>query len=161
MGALNERLQGASYSVEANRQRLQAVSDLNRDLGTSYTCAEALDGLANTVYQLLQPKKIILYCVDDKNHRVFGSVRDGQSGAQEFSISAAKGAPKEIGGLESDRDALVHVVHELAGKLSPETGLVSLVAGRLFFTPFVVGQSQRAGMLVEASTGRSLEEIAE
>lgn len=154
LGEMNERLQGRSVSAEYSRNRLQAVSDLNRRLGTSYTCSQALSGLADTIFELFRPKKVILYCVDDKDHRVFGTVRNGESGPREFLISAARGAPKEIGGLATDRDALVHLVNELAGKLSPDAGLVSLVAGRLFFAPVVVGQSQRAGMLVEGGTNR-------
>jgi putative nucleotidyltransferase with HDIG domain len=150
LGSLYEKLEGEGYSVEGSRNRLQAIADLNSRLGTSFTCIEALSGLADTVYQHLHPKKVILYWVDDGEQQVFGTVRNGASGSEDFSISAVGGKHRNVEELTSDRDALVHVVEELAGKLSPEAGLVSIVAGRLFFMPIVTGQGQRAGILVES-----------
>ncbi len=149
LGDLNEELQQARSGLERSQKRLQAVTDLNASLGSSFTCEDALAGLAGAVYRDLLPAKVIAYWVDHSAGRVFGAVVNGASSTGSFSIEADKNASNDLTGIGADRDALVHVVQELAGQLDPAVGLSSLVAGRLQFAPITVGHSQRAGMLVE------------
>jgi len=149
LGGFNEELQQARTHLERSRKRLQAVTDLNSGLGSSFTCEDALVGLAGTVYRDLLPDKVVAYWVDDSARRVFGTVVNGTSSPTSFVINAGKEAANDLAGINADRDVLVHVVQELAGRLDPATGLSSVVAGRLQYAPITVGYGQRAGMLVE------------
>jgi putative nucleotidyltransferase with HDIG domain len=151
LGSVNEELQQARVTLEHSRKRLEAVTELNNSLGSSFSCEEALEGLTNTVYRHLLSSKVVTYCVDDSEHSVFGSVRNGGASARPFAISARKGAQNNIGGIGADREILIHVVNDLAGKLDPEMGLGALVAGRFMYSPISVGHGQRAGVLVECN----------
>lgn len=154
LGSFNEELQQARLGLERSQKRLQSITDLNASLGSSFDLQDALAGLADTVYRDLSPGKVITYWVDDSSHVVFGSVVNGASSPRSFMISADKDTENDLTGLGADRDALLHVVRELAGKLEPSTGLASLVAGRLQYAPITVGHGQRAGMLLEFTNGR-------
>ena len=151
LGNFNEDLRETRCDLERSQRRLQAVTDLNAALGSSFDCDRALAGMAEKVYEHLPAGKVVTYCVDERGQSVFGSVRNGSSTTKSFVISALKDSPNDVAGLGDDREILVHLVRELAGKLDEGTGLATLIAGRLLYVPRSVGNGQRAGILVETS----------
>lgn len=152
LGQLNEELAANRFILEHSQKRLQLIAELNQDLGSSFDCQDALAGVAEKVHKHLGPGKVITYCIDEKGRNVMGAVKNGSTTARPFTISAVKGAANDISSLGSDRDALLHIVGDLAGKLDSETGLSTLARGRLMFVPVAVGQGQRAGLLVEGAS---------
>ncbi len=151
LGSLNENLQETRCDLERSQRRLQAVTDLNAVLGSSFDCDQALSGMAEKIYEYLPCDKVVTYCVDEKGQSVFGSVRNGSATPKPFVISALKNAANDVAGLGNDREIIVHLVRELAGKLDEGTGLATLIASRLLYVPISVGSGQRAGILVETS----------
>lgn len=158
LGSSNEELTTSRRELEWSNRRLAAADELNRTLGASFSRDEVLSGLAEAVHNILAPVKVITYWVDAAEGQVTGCVRSGSSAAKPFRISARKDTENDIGELASERDVLVHVVNELAGKLDLSTGLSSLVAGRFSFIGITVDEGQRAGILVESSNGHSFEQ---
>ena len=157
LGAVAEDLSRAKFDLEESQRRLQSVTDLHAALGSTFDCSDVLAGISVAVSKNVHSRKAIAYCLDDKGTSVVGAIKSGQSPPKPFFISTLKGAENEVGGLGQDRDALRFLVAELSGRLEPETGTGSLVAGRLHFAPIIVAGGQRAGLLIEASNGTPLD----
>ncbi len=158
LGAVTEELGEARFTLQKSQHRLQAVTKLNFDLGSSFDIGDVLAGLADTVYANVLPRKVITYCLDDKGHSCTGAVKNGSARVKPFFISALKGVDNDLSGLGQDRDALTFLVSELGGRLDTESGIAKLVGGRLSFMPVSVGCGQRAGLLVEAANGTPLDQ---
>ena len=151
LGDINEKYQQAQWDLDRSRRRLEAVTTLHARLGSSFDCGDVLAGIAQKVHEHLSARKVLAYCVDDQGRSVSGSIKAGADPAKPFFISLVKNAPNDVAALASDRDALLHLVNALGGRLDAETGAGNLVAGRLAFYPITVGRGQRAGLLVEAN----------
>jgi putative nucleotidyltransferase with HDIG domain len=158
LGDVTERLSSARLSLEQSNRRLQTVTDLHARLGTSFDCADVLAGIADSIHKNAGVKAAIAYCLDDKGRTLTGACKSGESAPKPFFVSALKGAENDVAGLGQDRDALRFLVSELSSRLDAETGPSSVASGRLLFMPVKVGAGQRAGLLVEASNGRALDE---
>jgi putative nucleotidyltransferase with HDIG domain len=158
LGSLNEKYQQAQWALERSSRRLEAVTSLHAGLGSSFGTGDVLAGMAQKVHDTVAARKVIAYCVDDQGRSVSGSVMTGSACAKSFFISLVKDAANDVAALDADRDALLHLVNALGGRLDAETGTGSLVAGRLAFYPIAVGRGQRAGLLIEAAGAGPLDD---
>lgn len=158
LGSVTEELTAVRIGLERSTRRLQAVTDLNKQLGSSFDCGDVLSSIADKVYGNIHARKVVAYCLDEKGHTVIGAVKEGEGAPDPFFLSSLKGAQNELGGLGSDRDALRFLVSELSARLEPETGPSMLASGRLFLMPVRVQCGQRAGLMVEAANGSPLDE---